>query len=256
MRPFIGLTTSTTGHERDAAKPAASHLSLAYSQSIIRAGGLPLLLPNSLPPEGADDIVFGLHGLVLCGGGDVDPLNWGEPPHPKLGIVDPQRDTLEMALLHAALRREVPVLGICRGVQLMAVALGGDLWQDIPSQLPDSGGHFQPLPRHETHHPVRVAPDSTLARIFQPDPDAQNSPCVLQVNSFHHQAVRQCGRSLAPIAWSEDEIIEALVAPDAQFVLGVQWHPEEMTASDPLQARLFAAFVQASREYATRTLPA
>jgi len=254
MRPLIGITTSTTDREQDAVKPAASRVNLAYSQSIHQAGGLPLLLPNSVPPDDADAVVSGLHGLLLSGGGDVDPAYWGETPHPKLGLVDPQRDSLEMALLHAALRRNVPVFGICRGVQLMAVALNGDLWQDIPSQLPACGGHFGQPPRHLAHHSVRVTPDSPLARIFQQT--VNDIDFRVQVNSFHHQAVRKSGPALIPIAWSDDELIEALVAPEAQFVLGVQWHPEEMAATDPLQARLFAAFVQAARDYAGRMLPA
>jgi len=255
MRPLIGITTSTTDREQNAAKPAASHANLAYSQSILRAGGLPLLLPNSLPPKDADAAMSGLHGLLLTGGGDVDPVNWGEAPHPKLGFVDPQRDSLEMALLRAALRRDMPVLGICRGVQLMAVALDGDLWQDIPSQLPACDVHFQQPPRHLAHHSVRITPDSPLARIFQPE-HTRDADYRLQVNSFHHQAVRKSGPALAPIAWSDDELIEALAAPDAVFVLGVQWHPEEMAATDPLQARLFAAFVEAARDYAEWMLPA
>ncbi|MHB0939204.1 MAG: gamma-glutamyl-gamma-aminobutyrate hydrolase family protein [Armatimonadota bacterium] len=253
MRPLIGITSSTVARDQDT-KPAASHVNLAYSESIIRAGGMPVLIPNSVQPEDVDELVALLHGLLLSGGGDVDPAHWGETPHPELGNVDQQRDRLEMALLQAALVREAPVLGICRGIQVMAAALGGELWQDIPSQLPGSPGHFQSMQRREVSHEVRVAPDSPLAAICWPD--GANADCRLHVNSFHHQAVRQCGNGQVPIAWSDDEIIEALAMPEARFVLGVQWHPEEMAASDPLQSRLFLAFVQAAAEFADRTLTA
>jgi len=253
MRPLIGITSSSVTRDRDV-KPTASHVNLAYSQSVFQAGGLPVLIPNSVPPEDADGLVASLHGLLLSGGGDVDPAHWGESPHPSLGTVDPSRDGLEMALLRAALPRQTPVLGICRGVQLMAAALGGELWQDLPSQLPGNLGHFQSSPRPEVSHEVRVAPDSLLARVYWPD--GAEAECRLPVNSFHHQAVRRCGAGQVPVAWSDDEIIEALVMPEARFVLGVQWHPEEMTAADPQQDRLFLAFVQAAAEFAARTLAA
>jgi len=249
MRPLIGITTSTATRDPRHPRPIASAVNLAYSVSVYQADGMPLLLPNVAEPADADDIVAGLHGLLLSGGGDVDPAHWGEPPHPKLGSIDPRRDALEMALLHAARRRQMPALGICRGGQLMAVALGGDLWQDIPAQLPANVGHFQQVSRPEAYHPVRVAPDSLLARIFA----GELRP---RVNSFHHQAVRRCGELLTPIAWSDDDLIEAVAAPDAPFLLGVQWHPEEMTETDPPQARLFSTFMQAARDYAARILPA
>lgn len=253
MRPLIGITSSSVVPDQGT-KPAASHVNLAYSQSVFQAGGVPVLIPNTVHPEDADALVASLHGLLLSGGGDVDPAHWGEPPHPNLGVVDPARDRLEMALLRAALQRQTPVLGICRGVQVMAAALGGELWQDLPSQVPGNLGHFQSSPRLEISHEVRVAPDSLLARVYWPD--GAEADCRLPVNSFHHQAVRRCGAGQVPVAWSDDEIIEALAMPEAGFVLGVQWHPEEMTATDPQHARLFLAFVQAAAEFAARTLAA
>lgn len=253
MRPLIGITSSTVARGQET-KPTATHVHLAYSQQVLQAGGMPVLIPNSVRPEDADELAATLHGLLLSGGGDVDPVYWGESPHPNLGTVDPQRDRLEMALLQAALAREVPVLGICRGVQLMAAALGGELWQDLPSQLPGNPGHFQTAPRPEVSHEVHIAPDSPLARVYWPE--GADADARLQVNSFHHQAVRRCGQGQLPVAWSDDDIIEALVMPQARFALGVQWHPEEMAATDPLQARLFLAFVQAAAEFAARTLTA
>ncbi len=243
MRPRIGITTSTHMREQEGASIPASVVNLVYGQSLVRAGAIPLQLPNALGPEDAAEVLSSLDGLVLSGGGDVDPAHWGEAPHPKLGHVDPVRDALEMALLREALRRDLPVLGICRGIQLMAAALGGDLWQDIPAQCGTDICHYQRAARADTFHAVRLVADSPLARIYGLRPDAEGA-CVLRVNSFHHQAVRAPGPALIPIGWTADNLIEAAALPAAAFVLGVQWHPEDLAADDPRQARLFAAFVQ------------
>jgi putative glutamine amidotransferase len=243
MRPRIGITTSTLERAPEGAIAVSTATHLSYARCVYEAGGLPLLLPN-LPATDADEVLSHLDGLLLSGGGDVDPAHWGEAPHDKLGLIDPVRDTYEMALVQAALRRDLPMLGICRGVQVMAVAAGGSLWQDIPSQCADSLPHAQSAPRDVASHTVEVEADSLLARVL--DPDAKQT-FYISVNSFHHQAPRACGTIWQPVAHSSDGLIEALVAPEASFALGVQWHPEEMTLSAPAHARLFAALTAAAR---------
>ncbi len=151
------------------------------------AGGLPLLLPTIPEEMAVDDVIAAVDGLLFSGGGDIDPVHWHEAPHPALGTVDAGRDAFELSLFRAALARDLPVLGICRGVQVMAVATGGDLWQDIPSQCPGSLAHRQDTPRQEASHTVIVSPDSLLARICRLDDQAHET---IAVNSLHHQAPR------------------------------------------------------------------
>ena len=246
MRPLIGITTTTYDRRHEGVSRRSSAVSLAYTQAVLQAGALPVLLPNLPTADDADTLLARLDGLILSGGGDVDPACWGEPRHPSLGHVDPARDAFEIALLRAAMRRDLPLLGICRGIQVMAVGAGGDLWQDIPSQIPADVGHYQRGLRHEAFHAVNIAPDSRLARMLGLGAGADDNSCRIRVNSFHHQAARSYGTFFAPVAWSDDGVIEALIAPEAAWMLGVQWHPEDMASRDPLQLRLFAAFVQAA----------
>jgi len=246
MPSLIGISTSTWERDRDGLLRPASVVRCAYTRAVRQAGALPVLLPNLPRAVDADALLARLDGLLLSGGGDIDPACWGEPRHPALGHVDPARDAFEIALLRAALRRDLPVLGICRGIQVMAVAAGGDLWQDIPAQLPDNIGHNQSGARHEASHAVAVAPESRLARMLGVRGGADDNSSRIRVNSIHHQAVRQCGTAFVPAAWSDDGIIEALIAPDARWMVGVQWHPEDMASRDSAQRRLFAEFVRAA----------
>jgi putative glutamine amidotransferase len=188
------------------------------------------------------EILATLDGLLLSGGGDFDPAIWGEAMLPESGEPNPLRDTLEIDLIKEALRRDLPMLGICRGVQAMAVATGGSIWQDIPTQCPGSLRHKQTIARILPSHPVQVAPGSILAKLFQLDATRE-----LHVNSLHHQAPKNCGRVFTAIAASPDGIIEALAVPGATFMLGVQWHPEDLLETDPRQASLFQALVNAAQ---------
>jgi putative glutamine amidotransferase len=241
MRPRIGITTSNRPAE--GAWQRAVSLNLTYSGVIYHAGGLPVLLPN-LPPDAAEETLAGLDGLLLSGGGDLDPALWDEAPHPACAEPDAARDAFELALARTALARDLPLLGICRGVQVLAVATGGDLWQDIPSQRGGDIAHRQMQPRPEPSHDVTLLDGSLLAQILSPDETGAHR--ALRVNSFHHQAPRNPGTLFAIAATSPDGLIEGLCATGARFALGVQWHPEEMAATDPTQARLFDALVQAA----------
>lgn len=181
-----------------------------------------------------------LDGLLLSGGGDIDPRLYGQARHEKLGPVDRDRDCFELCLARRAVEQGVPVLGICRGAQVLGVALGGELVQDIPSLVGGSVVHS--AGKDGARHWVRVESDSQLGEIM-----GARRVCV---NSFHHQANGRLGPGVRATAWSEDRVIEAIEADGAAFALGVQWHPERMCLRAPRQARLFAAFVTAALERA------
>lgn len=232
--PVIGVTC--------AAQPVndrpASCLNTTYVQAVLLAGGVPVILPTDLPPETVPLCLARLDGLILSGGGDVDPARFGEAPHPRLGAVDPRRDAWELAAARCAFEKGLPTLGICRGEQVMAVAVGSTLWQDIPSQLPQSGTHRYPgdTQPHECHR-ITVAEGTRLAAIM----GSGSHP----VNTFHHQAVKQPAGSLTICARAADGVIEAVEAAD-RFFLGVQWHPERLVTRDEKALALFRALIRAA----------
>lgn len=239
MRPSIALTTAefTSPHYRGPQVMVSS----AYLAALERAGAIPVLLT---PAHGADsvrELLSACDGLLLTGGEDVDPALYGQPPHPNLEEVSSARDEMEILALETALEKGLPVLAICRGIQILNVAFGGSLFQDLPSQRPEGLIHEQSAPVTERWHGTKLAADSRLAEVF----DAAERP----VNSYHHQAVDRIGEGLRAVAWSEDGLVEALEAADGRWVVGVQWHPERLDPdapdSDP-DRRLFRAFVKAA----------
>lgn len=217
--PRIGVTGVVRmweGHERAGANGA-------YLRAVTAAGGAPLILSQLAQPERVDALLDGLDAVVLSGGEDVDPALYGSDPSPKLGVVDPARDHFEIALFREAQRRSMPVLAICRGIQLVNVALGGTLWQDLPSERPGPVRHAAGGARDLRTHAITVAPSSELE-------DALGRS-TLEVNSFHHQAIRNLATDLVATAWADDDLIEGVESPQgAPWLLGVQWHPEEMHA--------------------------
>ena len=226
---MIGITTY--GPEGD---PPSFSLPVAYVDAVARAGGIAVLVPTS----GASvEHVLGLvDALILSGGGDIDPQTYGGGEHATIYSVVPERDAFELELARGALARpELPLLGICRGMQIMNVALGGDLDLHLPDVRGESVIHRLP-PRKPTYHPVRVEPEAALGLIY-----AQEE---FPVCSWHHQGVRKLGSDLRPIAHSADGVVEGLVYERHPFALGVQWHPEMQVADDPLQRRLFEALVE------------
>jgi putative glutamine amidotransferase len=233
--PCAGNLCSRTGYRRFA-------VGQPYCHALHLAGAAPLLVPL-LQDEGTlGTILSSLDGLLLAGGGDVNPRHFGQKRATRLSSVDLPRDRVELWLAQQAFARNLPVLAICRGVQLLNVALGGTLAQDIPTQMPAAGRHnFKPgFARNHLGHQVRVAENTSLARIV--------GAGSLPVNSFHHQCVDRVAPWLQVSAVAEDGIIEGLEAPGRTFVLGVQWHPEELVADDSRQLGLFETFVAAAQE--------
>ena len=239
MPAIIGVTVGDPLHELSAeGAPNRPHAALKqdYLDAVVGAGAAPVVISPDAT-DAADLVASRLDGLMLVGGADVDPATYGETPWNDTVSPGPERDALELALLDSALDRGLPVLAICRGHQVLNVSRGGALWQDLPTQRPNGLNHRQAGEPHTVGHEVRIERGSLLHRIVGSE--------QVDANSFHHQAVRTLGRGLQPTAWSADGLVEALEDPAHPFVLGVQWHPEEMLNHPPHRA-LFAAFVQAA----------
>jgi putative glutamine amidotransferase len=229
MRPRVGVTCSTTIHEeRDLVA-----LEEVYAQAVSRAGGLPFVLPT-LEPSDAAEILTSLDGLILAGGGDVDPALYGAPAHDEIGGVDVRRDRYEIALVHAAARLGIPVLGICRGLQVINVARGGTLMQHVPAVTGEN--HRITDRAKEPVHPVTVVAGTLLEEIL--------GATAVEVNSLHHQAVDALGDGLVIAARAHDLTVEGIsAASPTERVVGVQWHPELLLRT-PAGAELFDWLVE------------
>lgn len=218
------------------ARSRAYRNAAAYRNALVEHGARVIEIR---PGDGAAGLAS-IDGVLLTGGGDLDPRHYGQSPHPKAGAPDPARDDLELAVARAAIERNVPILGICRGAQVLGVALGGQLVQDIGSELPAPDEHSSVAEGRTARHWVDLAPGSRLAEPMR----ARR----IRVNSFHHQANSVLAPGVVRAAWCADGVIEAIEAEGARFVVGVQWHPERMWRRSPRQRRLFAAFVEACRQ--------
>lgn len=234
--PLIGVSTSITV----GASPERAYVNSAYLHAVQQAGGVPVALPPQLSSASMRQLAGDLQGLLLTGGGDMDPALFGETPHATLYDVAPARDTLETSVLHVALDRGLPVLAVCRGLQVLNVALGGSLHQDVGTDPGTQMAHSQKEPRDQPTHKVKLTPGCRLAATLGAD--------ELEVNSMHHQAIKRLGRGLTAVAWAPDQIVEGAELDDAgRFVVGVQWHPEELVGHSEAARRLFAALVAAAR---------
>lgn len=239
--PIIGITLdSESGGNGQYSKFPWYALRHNYVSAVVRAGGLPLLLPHEMDllPIYLNDI----DGLLVTGGAfDVDPSLYGIDTKHATVVTKDQRTRFEMGMLQGAMKNDVPVLGVCGGQQLLHVALGGTLIQHIPDELPNALPHEQPNPRDETSHPVDIVPGTLLHAIVGDH---------LDVNSAHHQAARDEPAGVRINARAPDGVIEGCEATNLKFCLGVQWHPEfEITDAD---TRIFAAFIDAARDYSQR----
>jgi putative glutamine amidotransferase len=246
QRPLIGVSTSELrpaegAHFAHQSEPPRRMLALglAYLEAVEAAGGIPVILAP-LPARRLASIIDRLDGVCLSGGPDLEPAWYGADPHPELGPTEPEVDLFELGLVRAARRRGLPLLAICRGLQVLNVARGGSLIQHLPA-AGEQVGHRQTTPASEPSHAVALAAGSKLAQIVGSE--------RIEVNSFHHQAIDRLGTGLEPVAWSDDGVIEAVEAPAGAFTLGVQWHAECLTHC-PAQARLFKSLVAAAEAHA------
>lgn len=230
-RPIVGITS----YVEDAAwgywRLPAALIPQMYIEAVERAGGRALVVPPS--EEGVDETLDALDGLLLSGGADLDPASYGAEPDPATNNIRPARDRAELALLEGALARDMPVLAVCRGSQILNVARGGDLVQDLPEVIGDE--HHRETPGTFSQHPVRIEDDSQLGSIA-----SGHGP----VASSHHQGFGRIGEGLREVAWADDGTVEGLEDPSHHFALGVLWHPE--AGED---ARLFEALVAEARRY-------
>ena len=235
-KPLIALTPYFN-IERD-----EPYMRPAYLKAIRAVGGTPLILPLDLEEEDLQQVVDTFDGFLFTGGPDIHPFYFGEETQENCGNVCLRRDRMEMALLKLVMKTGKPVLGICRGIQLLNVALGGDIYQDIPSQFPQDFpiAHTQPAAYAIPSHHVSIAEGS---RLFEISGGLQK----LAVNSCHHQAVRRLAPGLSAGAFAPDGIIEEIEMTAYPFLMGVQWHPEYLWESDETSSRLFQAFVEACR---------
>ena len=225
--PRIALAPSSKTHD--------------YEESVRRAGGEPVILDRA--SHSPADVVVSFDGVLLAGGGDVLPSIYGAPAHPTFGPAEPGRDEYEIDLVKRAVDRDMPVFAICRGIQVLNVALGGTLIQDIPSEVTRAEPHDVREPRVAIAHDVWVTSGSLLERLLQERIEKGDS---VPVNSRHHQAIKDIARGLIVTATAPDGVIEAAEHPGSRFCLGVQWHPENFYRTGEFSP-LFEAFVDACR---------
>jgi putative glutamine amidotransferase len=217
------------------------YLRKQYSEALFHAGATPVLLPLIAEKAYAHELVTGVHGIVISGSNsDVDPHRYGQEPHPKIGSIVSRRDETDLFLLDEVFRSGRPLLGICFGIQILNVYLGGTLWQDVESQVKEAVKHEQTATEDYRSHTIRIKPRSLLYELAQQK--------ETRVNSFHHQAIQKVAPTLIPVATAPDGVVEAVeMREKRQFVLGVQWHPEIGWETDELSQKIFSAFVTAAR---------
>lgn len=211
-----------------------------YFRAVLAAGGMPVLLPYITTESDARELLSRVDGILFSGGHDVDPLLFGEEPHPGISDMTPERDTTELLLAKVAIERDMPILGICRGHQLLAVACGGTLWQDIPAQIPGAIRHHYgtlTTPKWYPTHSVSVTPGTRLEALLG---------SAVRINSRHHQSVKQVPAGWVAAATAPDGVNEAMEKDGARFCLSVQWHPENFVGKEYNFGKLFEAFVAAA----------
>lgn len=239
MNPIIGITSRQPVIKTSGGDMQAHVVNKVYADAVIRSGGTPIILPPVAPSE-APRIIDRIDGLVLSGGGDIDPTFYGGKLHDDMYAVDPRRDEFEFALVREVQRRKLPVLAICRGLQVLNVALGGSLIEDIPSEIGSTDHTVHGPEVVNCHQTVTIEPDSLVATAI-----GESEACV---NSIHHQAVRNVAPGFRAAGWTSDGVIEVLDPDDHSWpILAVQWHPEYLAVEDDKASlALFMALIEAA----------
>jgi putative glutamine amidotransferase len=235
MRPIIGVTA---GRAKNEYKQEIVALTEAYLEAVAQAGGLPVVVPYLVGTGDWQAVYSRLDGILFSGGGDIAPERFGAGPHPRIDGVDPARDELELGLVQEAASDGKPFLGICRGFQVVNVGLGGTLYTHIPDQVRGALKHDNPgNMRHDLIHEVKLEEGSHVGKLM--------TEPLLQVNSHHHQGLKDLAPGLRAVGYSPDGLVEAIELPEHPFGLAVQWHPEWLTDMEPTR-RLFKGFVEAA----------
>jgi len=237
--PLIAVTTYTFFMLRDHLHERTQAVAESYVSMLSQAGGMAVLIPANFGLDRVPELASRIDGILLSGGPDVDPFHFGAEPHRKLGKIDPVRDELEIALSKIALERSIPVLAICRGIQVLNVALGGTLIQDIPSHVPGHISHEVRGVVEGAGHTIDLDPESRLAKMV--------GSTLLRVTSDHHQAVEDVGEGLLVSAWARDGIVEAIEHKEHPFMIGLQWHPERNPTMTPDTRVILDEFMKACR---------
>lgn len=243
MKPLIGLTPTPELRKMDHGTFRLSTLSEYYSKAVEAAGGIPVILPTHLSDTQA--VLDRLDGIIITGGGDIDPSRYDQIAHETTGGIDHERDQLEIAIVKAAIAREMPLLGICRGLQVLNVALAGSLHQDIDTLIPDAAEHRQQNQQIFHEEPTQTV---TLAPGEHPLTEMANHN-TMHVNTFHHQSINRLGEGLQAIAHGTDGVIESVYYPQAPFCMAVQWHPEMLASSRDEHAAIFRGLIEAALAY-------
>lgn len=238
MHPIIGITCTTMG----SGESSSGHgIGVNYINAIEHAGGTPVLLPLIQSNCRIGDFLNLVDGLLLSGGVDVDPFLYGEEPQPEMGKIDVDKDRVEMSLIPKTLEMNMPVLAICRGIQMLNVAAGGTLYQDIYMRSDATLKHRQDAPRWYATHNIQIQAGSRLLNIL--------GHSTIRVNSFHHQAVKEVAPDFVVSAVASDGVIEGIESTRHDFAIGIQCHPEGMWQNNPPITNLFVAFVKAAEAY-------
>lgn len=240
-KPLIGISGNRNNRKMDVAAPNLLGVNVSddYVHGVETAGGIPVVIPFYEDKSSVDSLAAHLDGLLLSGGEDINPLLFGEQPRRGLGSVTPERDELEKALIEVMMEQGKPILAICRGIQILNAVLGGTLYQDLPSQWASTIQHAQKSRRDHLSHTIRIERDSKLFTLLGKQDE-------VYCNSYHHQAIKECAPSLRPVGWDPDGLIEAVEHVDADFVVGVQWHPENLWRTTPYYLGLFQGLVEAA----------
>jgi len=237
MKPVIGITTN---HSINNYGQPLVLLQQSYVKAIMQAGGVPVLIPSLVATDGWDALYARLDGILFSGGGDIGLEHAPGDPHPRIDDVDPERDSVELKMLNAAASDGKPFLGICRGCQVMNVALGGTLYTHIPDQLPNALDHSYPgNMRTVLVHQVKIEEGTHIAEIF-------GEP-IIKVNSLHHQGIKDVPPSIRVAGYAPDGLVEAIELPEHPFGLAVQWHPEWLIDQEGTR-NMFRKFIQAAEK--------
>ena len=234
-KPLIGVTPLLD-------KDRASYWMLpGYFKGLLSGGAVPVMLPMSSDPTVLLPVLSALDGVLFTGGQDVSPMLYNEPKSPQCGEISEERDRMESLLLKLSMEKGLPILGICRGIQLINAVLGGTLWQDLPTEKPSELEHHMAPPYDRAVHEVTLLEGTPLFELLKHQ--------AIGVNSYHHQAIKKLGRGLSAMAVSSDGLVEAVYKPDYRFLWAVQWHPEFSFEKDPKSLKIFEAFQDACKEF-------